>query len=187
MAVRAGSRTLARRYDLRSTFAPNVLAAAIATFELARIMGTSVGMIEAQHVPDRHGTRRNPDATGGNRMSEGGKTNWESITADDALFWLNDRVGKTLTVRVWFDRGDRSVSPFSAQGTLRHWHELSEGVEGQRREEIRGLYSVGDENAAIDVTELRSVSRRIDMPCLVFDLPGDVYLELAEQTRPFGA
>ena len=35
--------------DLRSTFASNALAAGITTFELARIMGTSVGMIEAHH------------------------------------------------------------------------------------------------------------------------------------------
>ncbi len=39
----------ARIYDLRSTFASNALAAGITTFELARIMGTSVGMIEAHH------------------------------------------------------------------------------------------------------------------------------------------
>jgi hypothetical protein len=38
----------ARIYDLRSTFASNALAAGITTFELARIMGTSVKMIE-QH------------------------------------------------------------------------------------------------------------------------------------------
>jgi integrase len=39
----------ARLYDLRSTFASNALAAGITTFELARIMGTSVGMIEAHY------------------------------------------------------------------------------------------------------------------------------------------
>ena len=39
----------ARIYDLRSTFASNALAAGITTFELARIMGTSVGMIEAHY------------------------------------------------------------------------------------------------------------------------------------------
>jgi len=38
----------ARLYDLRSTFASNALAAGITMFELARIMGTSVKMIE-QH------------------------------------------------------------------------------------------------------------------------------------------
>jgi hypothetical protein len=36
----------ARIYDLRSTFASNALAAGVSVFELARIMGTSVTMIE---------------------------------------------------------------------------------------------------------------------------------------------
>ena len=35
--------------DLRSTFASNALAAGVRVFELARIMGTSVGMIEAHY------------------------------------------------------------------------------------------------------------------------------------------
>jgi hypothetical protein len=39
----------ARIYDLRSTFASNALSAGITTFELARIMGTSIGMIEAHY------------------------------------------------------------------------------------------------------------------------------------------
>ena len=45
----AGIAKPARLYDLRSTFASNALAAGITTFELARIMGTSVGMIEAYY------------------------------------------------------------------------------------------------------------------------------------------
>jgi integrase len=45
----AGIAKPARVYDLRSTFASNALAAGITTFELARIMGTSVGMIEAHY------------------------------------------------------------------------------------------------------------------------------------------
>ena len=52
--VGAGSRASgiakpARLYDLRSTFASNALAAGITVYELARIMGTSVGMIEAHY------------------------------------------------------------------------------------------------------------------------------------------
>jgi integrase len=42
----AGVRTPARIYDLRSTFASDALAAGVSVFELARIMGTSVPMIE---------------------------------------------------------------------------------------------------------------------------------------------
>jgi hypothetical protein len=36
-------------HDLRSTFASNALAAGITVYELARIMGTSVSMIEAHY------------------------------------------------------------------------------------------------------------------------------------------
>lgn len=43
----AGIAKPARVYDLRSTFASNALAAGIKVYELARIMGTSVAMIEA--------------------------------------------------------------------------------------------------------------------------------------------
>jgi hypothetical protein len=39
----------ARLYDLRSTFASNALTAGITVYELARIMGTSVAMIEAHY------------------------------------------------------------------------------------------------------------------------------------------
>jgi integrase len=49
-AVKAsGVRTPARIYDLRSTFASNALAAGVTPFELARIMGTSVQMIERSY------------------------------------------------------------------------------------------------------------------------------------------
>jgi integrase len=49
-AVKAsGIATPARIYDLRSTFASNALAAGVTLFELARIMGTSVRMIERSY------------------------------------------------------------------------------------------------------------------------------------------
>lgn len=36
-------------YDLRSTFASNALAAGVTVFELAKVMGTSVAMIERHY------------------------------------------------------------------------------------------------------------------------------------------
>jgi hypothetical protein len=45
----SGIATPARIYDLRSTFASNALAAGVTVFELARIMGTSVRMIEKHY------------------------------------------------------------------------------------------------------------------------------------------
>jgi integrase len=45
----AGTARPARIYDLRCTFASNALAAGVSVFELARIMGTSVSMIERSY------------------------------------------------------------------------------------------------------------------------------------------
>jgi integrase len=45
----SGVRKPARIYDLRSTFASNALAAGVSVFELARVMGTSVAMIERHY------------------------------------------------------------------------------------------------------------------------------------------
>jgi integrase len=45
----SGVATPARIYDLRSTFASRALAAGVSVFELARVMGTSVHMIERHY------------------------------------------------------------------------------------------------------------------------------------------
>ena len=45
----AGIAKPARIYDLRSTFASRALAASVSVFELARVMGTSVQMIERHY------------------------------------------------------------------------------------------------------------------------------------------
>jgi integrase len=45
----SGVQTPARIYDLRSTFASNALAAGITAFELAKVMGNSVEMIERHY------------------------------------------------------------------------------------------------------------------------------------------
>ncbi len=45
----SGVRTPARIYDLRSTFASNALAAGVSVFQLARIIGSSVRMIESHY------------------------------------------------------------------------------------------------------------------------------------------
>ena len=46
MVEAAGVQTRATPYDMRDTFASNALAAGVTVFELARVMGTSVRMIE---------------------------------------------------------------------------------------------------------------------------------------------
>jgi hypothetical protein len=47
--VASGVAEPARLYDLRSTFASNALAAGVTVFELVRVMGTSVRMIERHY------------------------------------------------------------------------------------------------------------------------------------------
>jgi hypothetical protein len=50
VAVKAsGVATPARIYDLRATFASNALAAGVTVFELVRVMGTSVRMIDCHY------------------------------------------------------------------------------------------------------------------------------------------
>jgi integrase len=45
----SGTRCPARIYDLRSTYASNALAAGVSIFELPKIMGTSIRMIERHY------------------------------------------------------------------------------------------------------------------------------------------
>jgi integrase len=45
----AGVETPATPYDMRDTFASNALAAGVTVFELAKVMGTSVRMIERHY------------------------------------------------------------------------------------------------------------------------------------------
>ncbi len=45
----SGTKTPARIYDLRSTFASNAIAAGVSVFVLARVMGTSIEMIERHY------------------------------------------------------------------------------------------------------------------------------------------
>jgi hypothetical protein len=45
----SGVRKPARIYDLRSTFISGALAAGVSVFQVARVAGTSVGMIERQY------------------------------------------------------------------------------------------------------------------------------------------
>ena len=46
---RFSSKAIVGATDLRSTFASNALAAGVSVFELARVMGTSVAMIERHY------------------------------------------------------------------------------------------------------------------------------------------
>lgn len=61
----------------------------------------------------------------------------EAIGRDQALLWLNDRLGQRMLIHVSVDCGDYSGSVLSAVGELRHW-----GTE-------RGSYLSGATGAAL--------------------------------------
>jgi hypothetical protein len=66
-------------------------------------------------------------------------------TRDEALRWLNDRVGN-VTVTLSIDRGGWSIRPLASIGVLKHL-----GVHGG---ELAGTYTVGDE-AGLNLSEVR--------------------------------
>jgi integrase len=77
----------ARIYDLRSTFAANALAAGVTVFELARVMGTSVRMIERHY--GRYWTapmRGSPDGWTRSRPHSS-KPGWRRTTRSDERRW----------------------------------------------------------------------------------------------------
>jgi hypothetical protein len=72
----------------------------------------------------------------------------EDVGRDQALLWLNDRVGQSLSADVRVDCGDYSVSVLSVVGELSHWTADSDmplvgHVEATVREQLVGLYQVG--------------------------------------------
>ena len=71
-----------RIYDLRSTFASHALAAGVSVFELARIMGTSVQMIERHYGGLLQGSG---DAIRGKLDAYVGGLGQESAAASDPL------------------------------------------------------------------------------------------------------
>lgn len=103
-------------------------------------------------------------------------------TRDDALLWLNDRLGKSVHVDVIHEKGDLPVAVLSVRGTLRYWRER-EGAQrqaGEAREDLIGLYAVGD--AHLDLSDLEHLSfvERPEVETLRVELGEDAFLEIVE-------
>jgi hypothetical protein len=83
----------ARLCDLRSTFASNALAAGITVYELARIMGTSVAMIEAHY-----GALLEPHTAA---CLTGSTQHWRPVEADESRnLGLRRRVPRVRVLRL---------------------------------------------------------------------------------------
>jgi hypothetical protein len=79
------------------------------------------------------------------------------VSQEDALLWLNDRLGDVVQIHVTVDCGDYSVTVIHVQGELHHFREVvPEGglLPPLQREVTRGLYAVGAA-ASLDIGDSR--------------------------------
>jgi len=117
------------------------------------------------------------------------------LTTDEALLWLNERVGKSVHVSVQLELGDYLRTLFAAEGELRHWSaRASGGALSVPRDDLAGLYDVG--GASLDLSDLPEafllpdggegrVAIRVDdeLGTLAVDLAEYVTLEIVEQSE----
>jgi hypothetical protein len=78
------------------------------------------------------------------------------LTRDEAMIWLNDRLGQPAAVYVELDRGDYDRSVLSAEsGMLQHWRAdkpRAVAWTAYTRDDIAGLYDIGD--VAVDLSDI---------------------------------
>jgi hypothetical protein len=111
------------------------------------------------------------------------------VTIDDALLWLNDRLGKNVTVWVAAERDEIDRAVVSTQGELRHWCHDNGVPRGLGCDEMRGLYLVGG-RAALDLSNVRvlEVSTHPHVPKhLIVRLDENSTLNVIEQEDGSGA
>jgi hypothetical protein len=109
----------------------------------------------------------------------------QSIGRDDALLWLNDRDGETVTLSVTMDLGNYSRNVLTVHGRLLHWHQDREGSawRGQPDQDIAGWYLVG-ETATLNLTEMKDGIRYgVDESELVFSLGHDAEMRIQHATE----
>jgi hypothetical protein len=92
------------------------------------------------------------------------------VTFNDALLWLNDRVGRPAAVYVTLDRGDYSQIVLTAErGVLEHWT-ADKPVDWLRqvpRDDIAGVYYLASDSpvVSIDLTRIEGLLlRKHDWP-----------------------
>jgi len=73
------------------------------------------------------------------------------LSRDEALFALNDHLGREVELFVVAEFGDTDLTPVSARGRLRRWHERR-SEHAVSRPDLSGTYDIG--NATLDVDDL---------------------------------
>jgi hypothetical protein len=122
-----------------------------------------------------------------------------TLSIDDVLLWLNDRLGKSVHVEVQVEQGDLSITVLEAEGVLEHWseragsHDLSIPHEARTRfvrqlrrvlsrqsVDLAGWYAIGDAHFDLSNLDHRDAIVEahggIDIP-----LGDDVTLRIVEQ------
>jgi hypothetical protein len=120
------------------------------------------------------------------------------LTPEEALLWMNDRLGKIVGVTVRADVvDDASRYMFSAIGELHHWREDLSATFGassqrvvdslttpERVERMVGFYLVG--HASLDLTRLERMhvfARDLDdWHSLLIELGDGVHMEIVDHT-----
>jgi hypothetical protein len=107
-----------------------------------------------------------------------------AMTREDALLWLNDRLGEKVVVQI---KTDKNVSLLWTLGELRHWRADADSqgyVPPQPRDATVGVYTVRD--AVLDLTDI--AYRAITVPnsgsrweTLTVELDGGMTLEIIQQ------
>lgn len=110
------------------------------------------------------------------------------MTRDDALLWLTDRCGRSVSVEVRFDIGDYSTAVVTAEGTLRHWSDdaLRRSLRALSvpRDDLVGWFTVGDDGASLNITQLSDRPFEITpVGKLRIELAEGVWLTFVEQTE----
>ena len=98
------------------------------------------------------------------------------MTHDEGLLWLNDHCGSYVTISTMIEHGDNSAAVMTLEGILRHWTDTTSALEAVEHDDIRGLYTVGENpGATIDLTEIRGYGAG-------FNRVGDLTIEFYENT-----
>jgi hypothetical protein len=110
------------------------------------------------------------------------------MTLDDALLWLNDRLGRSVTIYVAVQQDDDNLSVFHTVGDLRHWTEGKRHIDAAAASTMAGLYDLGG-GSWLDLTivrplEITTSRNRDEDECLTIRLDERTTLEVVEHADP---
>jgi hypothetical protein len=108
----------------------------------------------------------------------------DTMTLDEALLWLNDRLGESVNVAVELDRGHVGAVVVEGEGTLEHWSEpVDPRTLAVPRDDLVGWYRAGE--TRFDLTDLAQARIELfaDLDALRIELADGVALRVLEQAE----